>query len=117
VAFEFSEPSWLRMGLDGELIGQPRPLPAGDDVPIPFADRRVARLDGHPPRSLEIRDGAGHAIAPAIPIPGAPRSADLARIEGGFLLATLEGDDVHVRRVRCARTDDRSGDDNATDPR
>ncbi|GAB4206779.1 MAG: hypothetical protein OHK0013_23770 [Sandaracinaceae bacterium] len=117
VAFEFSEPSWLRMGFDGELLGEPRPLPAGEEVPIPFTDRRVARLDGDPPRSLEIRDGAGHATAPSIALPGTPESADLARVDGGFLLATLEGEDVRLAMVRCVPASDDSVDDNASPTR
>ena len=101
-AFEFSEPSWLRMGMDGEMIGEPRPLAAGEDVPIPFSDRRVARLDGSPPRTIEIRDGAGHGTAPLVPLAGDVRQADLARFDGGFLVATLNDDtNVHVSTLRC----------------
>jgi hypothetical protein len=116
-AFEFSEPSWLRMGMDGEMMGQPRPLPAGESVPIPFGDRRVARMDGSPPRSIEIRDGAGHATAPIVPLASDVASADLARFDGGFLVATLNDDtNVHVSTLRCreaapAPTSER--DDNA----
>ncbi len=101
-AFEFSEPSWLRMGMDGEMIGEPRPLAAGEDVPIPFSDRRVARLDGSPPRTIEIRDGAGHGTAPLVPLAADVRMADLARFDGGFLVATLgEDTNVHVSTLRC----------------
>lgn len=101
-AFEFSEPSWLRMGMDGEMMGEPRPLPAGEAVPIPFGDRRVARMDGSPPRSIEIRDGAGHATAPIVPLASDVASADLARFDGGFLVATLNDDtNVHVSTLRC----------------
>ncbi|MBX7197646.1 MAG: hypothetical protein K1X94_36710, partial [Sandaracinaceae bacterium] len=120
-AFEFAEPSWLRMGFDGELIGEPRPLPAGEDVPLPFTDRRVARVDGTPPRTIEIRDGAGHATAPLVALGPEVRMADLARFDGGFLLATL-GDDANVRvsSMRCRVAGSPSatpaaphGDDNA----
>ncbi len=103
-AFEFREPSWLRMGFDGERIGEVRPLPAGEEVPIPFADRRVARMDGAPPRTVEIRDGAGHATAPTVRLPDGARAADLARFDGGFLVATLEGEDVRLGTLRCRST-------------
>jgi len=111
-AFEFSEPSWLRFGMDGEMLGEPRPLPAGEAVPIPFGDRRVARIDGPPPRSIEIRDAAGHATAPTVLLEGA-RAADVARFDGGFLLASLEGQDVHVSTLRCRAQSASTGDDNA----
>lgn len=108
-AFEFSEPSWLRFGMDGELLGEPRRLPAGEAVPIPFSDRRVARVDGVPPRTLEIRDGAGHGTAPLVTLPEGTRAADLARFDGGFLVATLEGDDVRVSALRCRAPSDDNG--------
>jgi hypothetical protein len=117
VAFEFSEPSWLRLGFDGELRGEPRPLAAGEAVPIPFSDRRVARLDGEPPRSVEIRDGAGHASAPPVSIPPGARAADLARFDGGFLLAALEGQDVRLATIRCATPGAGAGDDNGAPAR
>jgi hypothetical protein len=115
-AFEFSEPSWLRMGFDGEMLGEPRPLPPGEAVPIPFADRRVARIDGEPPRTIEIRDGAGHGTAPLVTLEPGVRSADLARCDGGFLLATFMDDSsVRVAPLRCrvAEVQGMRADDNA----
>jgi hypothetical protein len=104
-AFEFSEPSWLRMGFDGEMLGEPRPLPPGEPVPIPFADRRVARIDGAPPRTIEIRDGAGHGTAPLVTLEAGVRAADLARFDGGFLLATFMDDaSVRIAPLRCRAT-------------
>jgi hypothetical protein len=114
-AFEFSEPSWLRMGFDGEMLGEPRPLPPGEPVPIPFADRRVARIDGQPPRTIEIRDGAGHGTAPLVTLESGVRSADLARFDGGFLLATYMDDaTARIAPLRCRAGDAGAGsDDNA----
>ena len=104
-AFEFSEPSWLRMGFDGEMLGEPRPLPPGEPVPIPFADRRVARVDGEPPHTIEIRDGAGHGTAPLVTLEAGVRAADLARFDGGFLLATFMDDaSVRIAPLRCRAT-------------
>jgi hypothetical protein len=84
-------------------------------VPIPFADRRVARIEGDPPRTIEIRDGAGHGTAPLVTLEAGVRSADLARFDGGFLLAAYMDDaSVRVSSLRCRAADAApSGDDNA----
>ncbi len=103
-AFEFREPSWLRVGFDGELGSPPRPIPAGEEVPIPFADRRVARLDPLRPGSVEIRDGAGHETAPTVALEDDLRMADVARVEGGFLVASLARDGTaSVERLGLVR--------------
>jgi hypothetical protein len=119
-AFEFSEPWWLRMGFDGEMLGEPRPLPPGEPLPIPFTDRRVARLEGQPPRTLEIRDGAGHTTAPLVTLAANVRAADLARFEGGFLVASLLDDaSVQIAPLRCRSNGagtPRQADDNPAPP-
>lgn len=100
-AFEFSRPVFLRMTATGELLGEPRPLAAGDDVPRPFASRRVARLEG-PPFRLEIRDGAGHATAPLFALPEDATSADVDHEGDDFLVALTDGlPTLRAAKVRC----------------
>ena len=100
-SLEFSAPTWLRFGLDGELVGEPRMLPAGEDVPAPFGARRTARLDDATPPRIQIRDAAGHETMRAIALPSPVTAADIARMPGGFLVATLEDMRAVVRPLTC----------------
>lgn len=100
-SLEFSAPTWLRFGLDGELIGEPRALPAGEDVPAPFGARRAARLDDATPPRIQVRDAAGHETMRALALPSPVTAADIARMPGGFLVATLEAGRAVVRPLSC----------------
>lgn len=100
-SLEFSAPTWLRFGLDGELVGEPRALPAGEDVPAPFGARRTARLDDATPPRIQVRDAAGHETMRAIALASPVTAADIARMPGGFLVATLEETRAVVRPLTC----------------
>ena len=100
-SLEFSAPTWLRFGLDGELVGEPRALPAGEDVPAPFGARRAAHLDDTTPPRIQVRDAAGHETMRAVALPFPVTGADIARMPGGFLIATLEAGRAVVRPLTC----------------
>ena len=99
-AFEFARPSFLHLGADGELRGEPRRLPPGEPLPAPFTTRRTAVLVGGGPRAaIEVRDGAGDRIGELVSV-GTERFAfaDIARRADGFVLATatLEPDGLAI---------------------
>lgn len=100
-SLEFSAPTWLRFGLDGEVVGEPRALAPGEDVPAPFGARRSARLDDATPPRVQVRDAAGHETMRAVALPQAVSAADIARIPGGFLIASLEEGRALVRTLTC----------------
>lgn len=101
VAFEFARPSWLRLGADGEVLTAPQALPPGDEPPLPFAGRRTARVGGDPEeRVLEIRDAMGDRVGDRMAL--GPGTADVARIERGFVVARLAIDGaVELVDVTC----------------
>jgi hypothetical protein len=100
-SLEFSAPTWLRFGLDGEVVGEPRALAPGEDVPAPFGARRSARLDDATPPRIQVRDAAGHETMRALALPEPVAAADIARIPGGFLIASLEEGRAVVRALSC----------------
>lgn len=107
-AFEFARPSFVRLGADGEVRGGPRPLPPGEPLPQPFRSRRVAAIVGTGANAaVEVRDGAGDAIAPRVSIAGALR-ADVARDGDAFVLALARREDdgvaIVTRELRCEST-------------
>lgn len=104
-AFEFARPIFVRIGADGEVRGDVRAVPPGEAPPQPFATRRTAAIVGGGERlELEVRDGAGDAIAPRVAIEGA-FVADVARRADGFVVAYARRDGglaIETRDVRCA---------------
>lgn len=107
VSLEFARPSYLRMGADGEVRTEPAPLRVGEEPPAPFAGRRVSVVRGEPGAyAIQIRDAAGDDVGAAIALPASVRRVDVARTEGGFAVASLEGPEgeapsVAIRRITC----------------
>lgn len=106
-AFEFARPLFLRIGADGEVRGEARSLPPGESLPQPFMNRRTAAIVGSGEQlALEVRDGAGDAIAPRVPIEGA-FVADVARRGEVFVVAYARRREgaiaVETREITCAR--------------
>ncbi|UJR79087.1 hypothetical protein [Sandaracinus amylolyticus] len=104
-AFEFARPIFVRIGADGEVRGDVRAVPPGEAPPQPFATRRTAAIVGSGERlELEVRDGAGDAIAPRVAIEGA-FVADVARRGDSFVVAYVRRDGglvIETRDVTCA---------------
>lgn len=108
-ALEFARPIFVRIGADGELRGEVRPLPPGEALPQPFATRRRAAVVGSGERlALEVRDGAGDAIAPRVALEGA-FVADVARRGEVFVVAYARRSEgafvIETREVSCAAID------------
>lgn len=105
-ALEFARPVFVRIGPDGEVRGEPRPLPPGERLPQPFATRRSAAILGTgPSASIEVRDGSGDAIAPRVPLVGVVH-ADVARRGDTFVVALARRDAegtfaIETRELRC----------------
>lgn len=109
-AFEFQRPMFLRFGPDGRVRREPHVVAPGEERPAPFASRRVAIIHGAgPSMSIEVRDGAGDAIAAPVLIENAVH-ADIARHGDQFALAIATRDPdgtfaIETRELRCeART-------------
>jgi hypothetical protein len=105
-AFEFARPLHLRLGADGDLRGAPRPLPPGETLPAPFTLRRTAAIVGTGARAaVEVRDGAGDAIA-TVPLetPGFAYG-DITRRPDAFFVALAardaDGVSLTTRDLQC----------------
>jgi hypothetical protein len=105
-AFEFQRPIFLRFGPDGRIRGEQASLSPGDELPAPFMNRRTAIIQGAGPNmSIEVRDGAGDAIAAPVPIENAVH-ADIARRGDDFVVAIAKRDaggrfSIETRELRC----------------
>ncbi len=109
-AFEFQRPIFLRWGPDGRIRGEARSVLPGEELPAPFTNRRTAIIHGAgPSMSIEVRDGAGDAIAAPVPIENAMH-ADIARNGDEFIVAIARregggGFSIETRELRCEAHD------------
>jgi hypothetical protein len=103
VSLEFARPSYVRLGADGELRGPAELLRFGEAPPAPFTTDRTALVRGSAGElTIRVRNAAGDAVGDPIPLDPDVTHADVARIEGGFRVATLaQGGDVALRTLRC----------------
>ena len=105
-SFEFMRPSYLRVGADGELRGEPSVIERGEPVPAPFGARAIAVLRADGPRTrVTVRDGAGDTLA-TLPLEAGDDfvAADVARVgDRRFLVAWIERDALVTRALDCSR--------------